>query len=214
MTNAVEGWKKLMTEIGQNLSKSMKPIVSAFEDLGQAAGSVKVEPLLTAAQIAAIYDVPEDLVSPPGCVNHSPYVPADAAANHLGINAGIHAQQQGLNPLHQPVHLTWDHPDSDPLGGIQAALKTLLSEKKITISMPWADVDQGFLALMLGTDPPEDVQLFHDEDEAPYGWFCDHCGEHMAAHTGDPVACDSAGTVRPATSTEHKRVLLGTASSG
>lgn len=185
MTVAVEAWKKSMTEIGQNLSKNMQPIVSAFQDLGQAAGSVKVEPLLTAAQIAAIYDVPEDLLSPPGCVNHSSYVPPDAATNHLGINAYLHDLQVKQLSL-------------QPAG--------------VTVSL--AGIDPGFLALMLGTVPPEDVQLFHGEDEAPYGWFCDHCDEHMAAHKGDPVACDSAGSVRPATSIEHKRVLLGTASSG
>jgi hypothetical protein len=47
-----------------------------------------------------------------------------------------------------------------------------------------------------------------DPTEAPYGWFCTVCEEHMIVHKGDPVACDSAGSVRPATSAEHKLAVL------
>jgi hypothetical protein len=46
-------------------------------------------------------------------------------------------------------------------------------------------------------------------DRAPYGWFCTACDLHMTVHKGDPVACDSGGWCRPATSAEHKRTLRG-----
>lgn len=41
-----------------------------------------------------------------------------------------------------------------------------------------------------------------------YGWWCSYCGEHMAVHKGDPVACDSGGWCRPATSAEHKLAMM------
>jgi hypothetical protein len=43
---------------------------------------------------------------------------------------------------------------------------------------------------------------------APYGWWCSYCGEHMLVHKGDPVACDSGGWCRPATSVEHKLAMM------
>jgi hypothetical protein len=58
-----------------------------------------------------------------------------------------------------------------------------------------------------GTWEPAEEKLF-DPSEAPYGWFCTVCCEHMIVHTGDPVACDSGGYLRPATSAEHKLAML------
>lgn len=46
-------------------------------------------------------------------------------------------------------------------------------------------------------------------DRAPYGWYCTACNEHWSVHKGDPVGCESGGWLRPATSAEHKRALLG-----
>jgi hypothetical protein len=47
-----------------------------------------------------------------------------------------------------------------------------------------------------------------EQEPARYGWFCDACQVHWNAHTGDPVACESGGYVRQATSAEHKLMLL------
>lgn len=51
--------------------------------------------------------------------------------------------------------------------------------------------------------------VYDPKKMAPYGWFCTACNEHWTVHKGDPVGCDSGGWLRPATSAEHKRALLG-----
>lgn len=52
--------------------------------------------------------------------------------------------------------------------------------------------------------PPSAPKTF----QPPYGWFCTACKVHWSRHTGDPVACDSGGYVREASSAEHKLALL------
>lgn len=87
-------------------------------------------------------------------------------------------------PVHEPLHASLPE-FSTTKGGVKFDHEL------------WAD----------GTWKPAEEALF-DPTEAPYGWFCTICEEHMSVHEGDPVACDSGGYVRPATSAEHKLALL------
>jgi hypothetical protein len=57
----------------------------------------------------------------------------------------------------------------------------------------------------------EPETLFEDTPPAypaAYGWWCTFHGCHFQEDPGDLVGCESGGHLRPATSAEHKRMLL------
>lgn len=83
---------KVFADMGQTLSEAAKKV------FGPALQTVLPTPVqgdyaLWPGQIAKAFDVPLMAVAPELCVNHSPYVPAEKALNHLGINAYLHQQQ-------------------------------------------------------------------------------------------------------------------------
>jgi hypothetical protein len=148
-----------------------------------------------------------------------------------GFSAGFapiaaHAQQvaEQLGKMTLPPGMTLSYPELPEI-----PVHTNKTPFAIASSFDFGTVNPAAVAMAFGltegeqhTGPDGAVWEFHLSggwrivqdlaspiDRAPYGWFCTACDLHMTVHKGDPVACDSGGWCRPATSAEHKRTLRG-----